>query len=97
MCNNGVISAKSVDVTSQIGESEECYSSLLNVTVNNSMRNKTIECIHDRNNIGPSHVGNTTLTFTTGILTITYTFCVCHAKLCIGWYYCDKLTQQFVH
>lgn len=67
MCNSGEISAKSVGITSQIGESEQCFSSLLNVTVNNSMLNKTIKCIHDHTDTGTNLVGNRTLIFTTGI------------------------------
>ena len=62
-CDN-VIMARGVNVT-DTGNNTQCFSSQLNITVNPSMRNKSVECTHDSAD-GSTVIGTSTLVFTTG-------------------------------
>ena len=60
-CNDGAILAKSVGVEAG------CYTSMLNVTIEQGMINKTIECVYDDLQTGSSPIiGQTTLKTTQG-------------------------------
>ena len=59
-CNDGAILAKSVGVEAG------CYTSMLNVTIEQDMINKTIECVYDDFQVGSSLIGQTTLKTTQG-------------------------------
>ena len=65
-CNNGAIVASSIAAL-PTSSGDQCFISQLNVTVTDTLRNKTVECFHDSNSQPSGVIGNTTLIFTTGI------------------------------
>jgi hypothetical protein len=68
MCNNGVITGRSVNVTTG-GNDSHHYTSQLDVIVRPGMIGKGIECLHD-NGTSASLVGSTNLTVNTSIICI---------------------------
>lgn len=60
-CNNGAITGRSIGVI------DECYSSMLNVTVSSDFNGETIRCNHDGNGVTRT-IGVSTLNVVTGEL-----------------------------
>ena len=63
-CNDEIVAYSVGTVT--LDNNLKCYVSRLNVTVNDEMRNTTIQCVHDFLLSQPIVVGTTTLDYTTG-------------------------------
>ena len=63
LCNNGAITATSLDII--VRENSDCAPSQLDVTVDTSLNNKTVECVLNSNSGMPT-IGTATIMVITG-------------------------------